>query len=436
VSADRTTSVKRALRMAGLGAGVAGSYAGYLAQKFFLDADAQEKKLKSTHTKAARRMTDQMGVLRGPAMKLGQALSLQTGVLPEEMLTELSKLQMQAPGMHPSLVRAQFRGSMGANPEDIFAEFDERPFAAASLGQVHRAVTRGGDVVAVKIQYPGIRGAIESDFTWFRTVSKPVQASKHLPQSLIDELEERILAETDYGQEADNLEFFRERLAPLPYVTVPRVYREYSKDRVLTMSLLSGEHLDTFLAGKPSQQMRDRLGERLFELLYFQMLHVGVIHADPHWGNYLFTRDARIALLDFGCVKRLEPEWVGHLKAIFLYPGDRHSAHFAHLLEQRYAVHGQRLQPAVRRAIVKLSEAFYGLVYPPERDKDNATFDFGNSSVIVREYLAASSDLIKTKGLLPEYVMLGRAEMGLYQTLQRLKTRVHTSRIVRRYLEE
>ena len=130
-----------------------------------------------------------MQSLRGPAMKIGQMLSLQTGILPEETLAELATLQREAPGMHPSLVRVQVKGSLGREPEQIFKDFTPKPFAAASLGQVHHGITRRGQRVAVKVQYPGIRQAVENDFKLFRAVSKPAQASGHIPKSAIDEVE-------------------------------------------------------------------------------------------------------------------------------------------------------------------------------------------------------------------------------------------------------
>src|SRR6266436_7032333 len=168
---DKNSSARRALSMASMGADIAGSYVGYLLQRAFLGKTRGEAKLKSTNIRAARRMRDQMQTLRGPAMKLGQTLSLQTGTLPDEILAELSTLQMEAPGMHPSLVRVQIKGSLGREPEEIFKHFTAEHFAAASLGQVHHAVTREGQRVAVKIQYPGIRRAIENDFALFRTIS-------------------------------------------------------------------------------------------------------------------------------------------------------------------------------------------------------------------------------------------------------------------------
>src|SRR5437667_429642 len=343
MSSQKDTTTGRALRMASMGAGIAGSYVGYLLQRAFLGEAKGKIKLKSTHIRAARRMADEMQALRGPAMKLGQMLSLQTGVLPDEILAELATLQMEAPGMHPSLVRVQVKQSLGGEPEEIFKQFTPEPFAAASLGQVHHAITREGQRVAVKIQYPGIRRAIENDFSLFRTFSKPAQASGHIPKSAIDAL-----------------------------------------------------------------------------------------HADPHWGNYLFNDDAGISLVDFGCVKYLSPESVAYLRSVFLYPGSTGSADFRRLLEKYYADIGEKLLPAARRALVRFADNFYRRVYPPEPEK-HQLFDFGDAAFL-HEYLRESKNLLRTKGVLTEFIFMGRAEMGLYQTLHRLKARVPTSQIVKKYL--
>jgi len=415
-----------------MGAGIAGSYLGYVLQRAFLGAERGEAKLKSTHARAARRMRDELQALRGPAMKLGQMLSLQAGVLPEEALAELASLQMEAPGMHPSLVRVQVKQGLGAEPEEVFRDFAPEPFAAASLGQVHRAVTREGERVAVKVQYPGIRQAIANDFKLFRAVAKPAQASGHVPKAAIDEMEQQILAETDYGREADNIEFFERQLAPLRFVKVPRVLRAYSSEKVLTMSLMPGRHLADFLARRPSQKLRDQLGAHLFELFYFQMLKVGALHADPHWGNYLLKEDAGIGLVDFGCAKYLRPETVTYLRSVFLYPGSMESADFRRLLEDNYRHTGRKLQPATRRALISFAENFYRKVYPPDAEP-HALFDFSDKKFL-EDYLREAAKLLRTKGVMTEYIFVARAEMGLYHTLHRLKARVPTSDIVRKYL--
>jgi len=428
---EKNTSTRRALSVASMGAGVAGSYIGYFLQRAFLGKAGGAAKLSSTHTRAARRMRDELQALRGPAMKIGQMLSLQTGTLPDETLAELAMLQMEAPGMHPSLVRVQFKRSLGHEPEEVFKEFTPKPFAAASLGQVHHAVTRDGELVAVKIQYPGIRQAIENDFKLFRAVSKPAQASGYIPKLAIDEMEQQILAETDYHREADNIEFFQKHLAPLSFVQVPRVLHAVSSDKVLTMSLMPGRHLEDFLARRPSQKLRNQLGAHLFELFYFQVLKVEALHADPHWGNYLFN-DGSIGLVDFGCVKYLRPESVEYLRSAFLYPGAIDSPDFRRLIERHYEQAGEKLLPAARRALISFADNFYRKVYPPEPAKPQS-FDFGDAAFL-QDYLRESKNLLRTKGLMTEFIFMGRAEMGLYQTLHRLRARVHTSQIVRKYL--
>jgi predicted unusual protein kinase regulating ubiquinone biosynthesis (AarF/ABC1/UbiB family) len=414
--------------MANLGMGVAGSYLGYALQSAFLGEAERGVKLKATHTRAARRMADEMKSLRGAAMKFGQTLSLQTGTLPDETLAELASLQMSAPPMHPSLVRAQFKQSLGAEPEsysnNLTRNHSRRLHWARCITQCH-----ADEKVAVKIQYPGIRQSLANDFKMFRALSKPAQASGHIPKGAIDEVEKQIVAETDYCQEAENATFFAQRLAALRFVKVPRVLREYSSDKVLTMSLMKGRHLDDFLAQRPSQRLRNELGDNLFELFYFQVLELQALHADPHWGNYLFTNDAGISLVDFGCAKYLSKSTVSYLRAGFLYPGSTRSPAFRRLLEKYYEDEGRKLTPATRRALVAFAENFYRKVYPPEV-KHHEPFDFGEPQFL-NDFLAASKDLFRAKGVLSELIFLVRAEMGMYQTLHRLKAKVHTSAIVR-----
>jgi len=264
-------------------------------------------------------------------------------------------------------------------------------------------------------------------------VTAAAQITRHIPKSVLDETEEQIIAETDYYREADNIDFFRRSLRPLSYVTVPEVYRKYSSDKVLTMSLIGGDHLEAWLARRPSQQERDKLGSHLLELFYFQLLRVEAFHADPHWGNYFFGPNGTIGLVDFGCVKYLEPSFVDNLRSTFLYPGDRNAAEFRRLLEARWALQNRKLKPAVVQSLVRFADGFYRRVYPPERERDNLPFDFSDQE-FMRDFMRESMKLFRAKGALPEHVFFVRAETGLHQTLHRLRARVPTSKIVRQFL--
>jgi predicted unusual protein kinase regulating ubiquinone biosynthesis (AarF/ABC1/UbiB family) len=425
----------RALRLAGLTAGVTGSYAGYMLQRAFLGEQGRDTKRRSTHAKAGRLIRDELQMLRGPVMKLGQALSLHSDIVPEEMLAELTKLQMEAPGMHPSLALAQLKAGLGRSAEQVFKRFDPEPFAAASLGQVHRAVTRDGTRVAVKIQYPGIRAAIENDFRWLRRVSLPAQASGHLTKAALDEMESQILAETDYVREAGQIELFRAGLKPLAFVTVPEVYRDYSTERILTMSVVPGQHLDAFLAKHPSQRLRDTVGSRLVELFYFQVLVLQTLHVDPHWGNYLFNDEGTIGLVDFGCVKRLGPDIAGLLRKSFLYDGPTDSPEYRQVVQEQFGSPGKKLASGTHRAVANFTERFYRKVYPPGPKDAGRPFDFSSASFL-RDYMRAMVTLTRAKGSPAHFIFLARAESGLYSTLHRLKARVHTSAILRRLMAE
>jgi len=199
------------------------------------------------------------------------------------------------------------------------------------------------------------------------------------------------------------------------------------------MSKLKGRHLEEFLAGKPSQKLRDEAGARLVELYYFQILRLGRFHADPHWGNYLFLADGSIGLVDFGCVKHLADEFVASLRKLYLYPGKRNEGEFVHLLDQRYRSFGKKLSPAARRAHISFAENFYRHVYPPEREKETTTTDFADPKWL-QLFLGEARKLSNSRGTLAEYLFLARTELGLYQTLHRLKSRVAMSAEVRKYL--
>jgi predicted unusual protein kinase regulating ubiquinone biosynthesis (AarF/ABC1/UbiB family) len=282
-------ALTRGFRLGKLGLTLSGSYLGYQAQNLFFGENEQRQR--RFQESSSQRVRHELGSLKGAAMKLGQLLSLQTRMLPEAAIRELAHLQMQAPAMHPTLARAQFKSSLGKPPEEVFRVFEEEPFAAASLGQVHRAITRNGDQVAVKIQYPAIRLAIQNDFKLLRSVTLPARLSGHFPQAILDEIQRGFLEETDYLHEARNLEFFAEGFADLKYVTVPKVHRDVTTERVLTMSFVPGESLAAFLEQKPPAGLRNSIGERLLELYYYQLHRLRALHADHQSGlRIYFTR--------------------------------------------------------------------------------------------------------------------------------------------------
>jgi len=258
--------------------------------------------------------------LRGTAVKLAQVLGMETELLPERIRTELAKSYHQVPPLNRVLVAKVIQEELGDRPSKLFKSFEPVAFAAASLGQVHRAVLNDGTPVAVKVQYPGIHVTIESDLKLLRKLMPgalkllPQQArpTKIMIDDSIAEIAARLREETDYRIEANHTRWFSEHLQ-VEGVRVPRVFDEYSSSRVLTSELLDGLHIDNWLDTNPSQTVRNKAAQRMQTLFVSSILDLKKIHADPNPGNYLFQPDGTVAIIDFGCVKSFSDQFVDNI---------------------------------------------------------------------------------------------------------------------------
>ncbi|MDB6054211.1 MAG: hypothetical protein JWN25_1734 [Verrucomicrobiales bacterium] len=427
---NKNKSFARGARLAQLGAGLAGSYLAYQLQRPFLSDEKQKSRRQSLNNKQATSVREELQNLRGPIMKVGQALSMQTHALGPEWIEQLSALQMQAPPMHPSLMRAQFKSAFGKYPEEVYRSFEPKPFAAASLGQVHWAVTPGGDEVVVKIQYPAIREAIESDFTLLKTAGFAARLTGFLKDSIVQEAQRGILEETDYLLEAKNIEYFQKALQPLDFMRTPKVYRSLSNGQVLTMSRVPGMRLDEFLATKPSQELRNRVGASLMRLFFFQLFHVKALHADPHPGNYLFNLDGTIGLVDFGCVKYLKPEAIRCYGLFWsrewLHDDDLY-AEVVHTVFGRKAA----VKDAHVRRVMKEIAGFYDKFHP--LTPNPPLLDVGDPK-FMDSLTELARTLIKNKFLSADFLFLSRTESGMCNLLHILKAQLPSTKIAREYI--
>ena len=423
---------RRGYKLGRLGASLTGSYLAYQVQNLLQGAEGAPERHKAFRSKAAKRARNELGHLKGPVMKLGQVLSMMGHTLPEEALKEFAELQGRAPGMHPTLARAQFKGSLGRLPEEVFATFEDTPFAAASLGQVHRATSKDGQALAVKIQYPGIRTAIENDFKLLRSASLPGQFTGHVDPALFAEVERGFLEETDYTIEASNLKRFHAAFKPLKYLRIPEVKEELSSDRVLTMSYLTGKTVDEFLAGKPRQSLRHQIGYRLMETYHFELRVVRSFHADPHPGNFLFSEDGTINLVDFGCVKTCSNELAELIDSLVSGAWRDRPGGFERMAE---LVCGDAdvAQQAAGIQLAHTGIELYEKLFPetvPGRTKVN----FGN-----QEFLFALTDMwndaLQSGITNPEYAFASRAELGLTNLLHRFRAKLDTALIRQRVSE-
>jgi predicted unusual protein kinase regulating ubiquinone biosynthesis (AarF/ABC1/UbiB family) len=262
---------------------------------------------------AARELVGQIGALKGLVMKVGQMASYLPGALPDEAQKVLAELQAESVAMSFDRVAEVVREELGALPESLFDDFEETPFAAASIGQVHKAKLRGR-AVAVKIQYPGIEAVLKSDLstigfmTRMTTLGLPIDGA-----ALVDELRSRILEECDYTLEAKNQRELGALFQEDPDVRVPRVIAERSSRRVLTTEHDGGMRFARFVAEAP-QEAKDRAGEIIFRTCWHSLFQHGVYNGDPHPGNYLFAEDGRTTFLDFGCVRRFDEAFIERWK--------------------------------------------------------------------------------------------------------------------------
>jgi predicted unusual protein kinase regulating ubiquinone biosynthesis (AarF/ABC1/UbiB family) len=259
--------------------------------------------------KTAQDVAQVLGGMKGAIMKAGQMLSFIADGLPPEAQAALATLQQDVPPMAPSLAAGVIRQELGDDPERIFLEWNPVPLGAASIGQVHRAVTRDGRVVAVKVQYPGVDKAIKSDLDNAEMMYGLFAsfALKNLDvKSLVDELRERMADELDYRLEAKLQTEFAERYEGHPFIRIPKIVPELSTQRVLTSEWVDGLRFDDFIA-KVDEPTRQKAAEVMFRFAQGAIQHHHVFNGDPHPGNYILHEDGTVTFLDFGLVKRWGP---------------------------------------------------------------------------------------------------------------------------------
>jgi predicted unusual protein kinase regulating ubiquinone biosynthesis (AarF/ABC1/UbiB family) len=304
----------RVRRFAQVGAGLAGAGAAYGANRLFGGEDADARNAKAI--KAA------LGGLKGPLMKAAQMFATVPDLLPPEYAAEFAELQTNAPAMGRGFVRRRMAAELGPAWPARFESFDLDATAAASLGQVHRAVGHDGRALAVKLQYPEMQSAVESDVAQLKTLLALFRRAERAidPSEAVEEIAARLREELDYAREARHMALYRNYFAGRADIVAPEPLPELSTRRLLTMTWLDGRGLLAFKAA--SLPTRNRIARLLFEAWWGPMTHLAVIHGDPHLGNYTFAAEgeseaARLNLLDFGCIRIFPPRFVGGVVRLY-----------------------------------------------------------------------------------------------------------------------
>lgn len=301
---------RRVLKVGELATSVGSSYLWQAVRRPFRSADSRQRAMLETHVRNALKIVERSKELRGAFTKLVQLLSMRDDVLPGEVLQVLSSVQSSAPPMDYALIRKQIVRELGKPPEQLFAAFERQAFAAASLGQVHRARLKSDADVVVKVQYPGVEETVEQDLRnikallqVFTTIGRDVMRQKIDQSEVYLELEERLREELDYVNEAKNIALFQRMFQDDDEVVIPEVYTDLSSRRVLTMGEVEGYPLQTVLGPGIDRELKDWVAVKYFRVVWRQILEWGVLHTDPNPGNYLVTFHPKLALLDFGSIR-------------------------------------------------------------------------------------------------------------------------------------
>ncbi len=377
-----------------------------------------------------------LGEMKGAAMKLGQALSMEVDALPPELRQIAARLQSEAPPIDSREIAAIIEAQLGAPPERLFAEFDPKPLAAASLGQVHAARLEDGREVVLKVQYPGIAEALESDFANLSVLMRAGRLTSKLldGSDYVEELRREITLETDYLLEARRARAFRELLAAEPDLLAPEPIAERSSSRVLCLTRMRGLTLQQFIDSNPDADARWRVSEQLVRAVHGPFYAAARIHADPHPGNFLVTPEGALALLDFGCVKSFRTDFVRAIRA-FMRAEMRGEAYDA-LAGVRAAGFTVDTDEATARSL--LTEIVEIATRPLRTDR----YDYARDTTVpdMRALgLRRTVDFLRVRPP-AEAVMLGRAVGGCAQNLRALGARgdfraVYT-RLVEREISE
>jgi predicted unusual protein kinase regulating ubiquinone biosynthesis (AarF/ABC1/UbiB family) len=419
----------RAARYARVGANIGGIAARFAGARLFgLDLDRDRN---------AAELAVALGGLKGPIMKVAQLLSTIPDALPPEYAAELAKLQSQAPPMGWAFVKRRMGAELGDDWQGKFAQFEHHPAAAASLGQVHRARAHDGSDLACKLQYPDMQSAVEADlqqlgilFAIQRRMDPAIDTSE-----IAQEIGARIREELDYRREAKHVALYRTMLAGNDLIRVPRPWPELSSGRLLTLDWLEGrpmlEHKDDALA------VRNRLATAMFSAWWFPFSRFGVIHGDPHLGNYsVFEQGGEgggINLLDYGCIRIFPPKFVGGV--VDLYNGLR-TGNDA-LVVHAYETWGFK---RLTRELIDTLNIWARFIYGPLlEDRVRSLADGVKPAEYGRREAFRVHQALKEKGPVTvprEFVFMDRAAIGLGGVFLHLRAELNFYRLFNEAIED
>ncbi|TAF35716.1 MAG: AarF/ABC1/UbiB kinase family protein [Cytophagales bacterium] len=426
LSSIPTSKVQRAAQFMKTGVKVGSNYVKHYAKKV-VNPSLSKDELNAAN---AEDVYESLSQLKGSALKMAQMLSMYEDVLPQAYIDKFKMSQYSAPALSLPLVVNTFKKQFNKSPFEMYDSFSKEAKHAASIGQVHEAYLKGKRL-AVKVQYPGVADSITSDLRMVKPFAQQMVSLNEKEMDLyMNEVEEMMTAETNYLLERERSERISKACAHIPNLYFPSYYPELSSERVLTMDWLEGQHAEAFLAEhEPSQEVRNKIGQAIWDFYDFQMHELLEVHADPHPGNFLMKPDGTVGVIDFGCVKVIPPDYY---KAHFSVINNRVFTDKVYL--QKVFRDMEFLKPDdTAEEIEFFTNFFTEMLDVSTRPFRSQTFDFGDQ-VYFKELYEFGERLAK----LPELrsskqargsrhaLYLNRSYFGLYYLLNLLNANVIT----------
>ncbi|MBE7178043.1 MAG: phosphotransferase [Mucilaginibacter polytrichastri] len=417
-----TSKVARSARFVKTGFKIGGNYVKHYSKKVF-NPDLGRDELNEDN---ASDIYESLSQLKGSALKVAQMLSMDKNILPKAYTDKFAQAQYSAPPLSGPLIVQTFRKYFGKAPQDIFDSFSLKSNNAASIGQVHQAFLNGKKL-AVKIQYPGVGDSISSDLKLVKPFAFRLLGMDEKELDVyMREVEERLLEETDYELEIRRSVEFSQACKDLDHVVFPEYYPEFSSRRIITMDWIEGLHLKEFLQTNPDQETRNRIGQALWDFYNFQQHELRAVHADPHPGNFLITKNNDLGVIDFGCIKVMPDD--------FYYPFFALTS--TDMLQDReQTIAAFRELDMIHSADTPAQVEFYysayremiGLFAQPYMESE---FDFGQTAYFDALYgygerISKMPEFKQARGV-KHFIYVNRTNFGLYTILHELKSVVKT----------
>ncbi len=418
-----TSKIQRAASFAGAGAKVGGNYIKYYVKKA-LNPDLNRDELNENN---AEDIYDTLSKLKGSALKVAQMLSMDKNLMPQAYQDKFQMAQYSAPPLSYPLVVKTFQQEFKKSPTEIFETFSKVAIQAASIGQVHKAELNG-HTYAVKVQYPGVAASVSSDLKLVKPLATRILNLKGKDIGrYFKEVETKLLEETDYKLELKRSIKISEASAHIKDVVFPKYYPMFSGDRILTMDWIEGISLTEFAKQNHPQEIKNKIGQALWNFYDFQIFELKSVHADPHPGNFIITPDFKLGVIDFGCVKEIEKQFHKDYFTLLNSDAINNDQEFTQIMYKLEFL----LQDDDEKIVPVLKKSFKEMLNLLGKPFNSTTFDFGDEAYFKSIYALGEKfskmvELKEANGARgpQDAIYINRTCFGLYSILNQVGAEV------------